>query len=215
VRPAGEDLGDEVDPYWTAAQIPTAESQLHTPQVLSDNGQRLFFESFEALVNADTNQKQDVYEWEASGEGNCSEGSSFYSASSGGCVSLISGGTSVQPSQLIEATPDGHDVFFTTGQSLVVQDPGLIDIYDARVEGGFPAPPVPPTPCQGDACQAHGGAQAYQTPPSATFNGPGNPPHRKPCLKGKRKVKRHGRVICVKKHKHHKHRHHHRRGAGR
>jgi DNA-binding beta-propeller fold protein YncE len=213
VRPTGVNLNGGTAPFWVAAQIPKALSQLHAPQVLSDNGTRLFFESYEALVNADTNGEQDVYEWEAAGEGDCSGGAGSYSPPAGGCVSLISGGTSMQPSAIVEATPDGHDVFFTTGQSLVAQDPTLIDIYDARVGGGFPAPSTPEPPCQGEACQPPASAQGYPTPPSAGFHGPGNPsPKHKKCPKGKRKVKRHGKVRCVKA----KHRaHQHRKGAGR
>ena len=55
--------------------------------------------------------------------------------------------------QLIGTDASGRDVFFTTADQLVGQDTDTdIDIYDARVDGGFPAPALSPS-CSGDACQ--------------------------------------------------------------
>jgi hypothetical protein len=87
----------------------------------------------------------------------------------------------------------------------VSQDPGLIDLYDAREGGGFP-PPLPPiVPCSGEACQSPGPMPGDVTPASQQ-PGPGNvvPKHPK-CRKGKvwSKKKKH----CVpRKGKHNKHR---------
>jgi hypothetical protein len=51
-------------------------------------------------------------------------------------------------------SPDGSDIFFDTTQGLVPQDTdGAPDVYDARVDGGFPPEPGPIQPCSGDACQ--------------------------------------------------------------
>ena len=71
-------------------------------------------------------------------------------------VSLISDGTTSTGAVLGGTTPSGNDVFFTTMAQLVPQDAdGYDDIYDARVGGGFPAPPgpgarsaVPPESCR-------------------------------------------------------------------
>ena len=54
--------------------------------------------------------------------------------------------------RFIDASADGTDVFFLADDSLVSSDPGSVDVYDARIGGGFPDPPVP-MPCVGDACQ--------------------------------------------------------------
>lgn len=71
-----------------------------------------------------------------------------------GDVYLIYGGTEEGPAVgLIGADESGRDVFFTTVDSLVPQDTDTEqDVYDARVEGGFPAPAGRPG-CVEDACQ--------------------------------------------------------------
>ena len=164
----------------------------YKPRVLSADGRRVFFESRDALVLSDANLATDVYQWEAQGSGSC--------ARPGGCVALISSGLSGS-SSFVDASADGADAFFLTGRSLVGGDPGAIDLYDARVGGGFPEP-QPPSPCIGDACQTV--PAAPEDPVLTTvLSGPGNPAERyrsygakaKKCPKGK-KLKG-GR--CVKK----------------
>ena len=157
----------------TAAQIPASENTLYAPRVLSANGARLFFESFDALVPADTNGRKDVYEWEAPGEGSCTTSSAAYAPSDGGCVYLISSGQSALDSEFIDAGPSGSDVFFATLSSLVPQDFGLRDIYDARIDGGLPVPQKS-AECEGEACQPSPQAPAAQTPASSAYRGPGN-----------------------------------------
>jgi hypothetical protein len=68
-------------------------------------------------------------------------------------------------------------VFFRTRQQLVPQDQDThYDLYDARVGGGFPAAPPPPTPCLGDACKpAATPAPAVPLVATISFSGPGNP----------------------------------------
>jgi hypothetical protein len=203
VRPSGSNIVEFGQPYWAAARIP-GQYQLYASRVLSDDGSRLYFESFESLVHRDTNGKQDLYQWEAVGTGSCSGASHSFSAPNGGCLSLISSGESPQDSSFIDASSDGRDVFFTTGAGLVPWDSGLIDIYDARVGGGFPPPPAPPGPCQGDACQSPRPAPNDPTPASAGFRGAGNlkEPVKRRCAKGKRRVVRRGKPRCVRKRQH-------------
>ena len=77
--------------------------------------------------------------------------------------------------KILGMTASGSDVFFTTGDPLVLQDTDTEkDIYDARVDGGFPAP-VEPSSCSGDACQgAPGPVTAFGAPSSTTVTGTGN-----------------------------------------
>jgi hypothetical protein len=162
---------------WIAAQIPGWETQFYAARVLSEDGERLFFDSYDALVPRDTNGREDVYEWEAASDGEeCAElGAELFSASAGGCLSLISSGTSPTDSQFVDASATGGDVFFTTEASLVAQDTGLVDVYDARVDGGFPPPQNAPAACEGEVCQGAVVSPLDPTPASALFSGPGDP----------------------------------------
>jgi len=98
-----------------------------------------------------------------------------------GEVQLISDGrdaTSVEGESSVSVegtTASGADVFFTTADQLVPQDTNTQkDIYDARIDGGFPAP-VAPAGCSGDACQgAPSATPALPVAGSVTFSGPGN-----------------------------------------
>jgi hypothetical protein len=187
-----------------AAQLPAWQNNLYGSRALSGDGNRLFFDSFDDLLPADRNGKADVYEWEAPGTGGCTIGSSNYFASSGGCLALISSGAAAQDAAFVDATPSGDDAFFKSVESLVTQDPGLVDIYDARVGGGLPESPLQRETCS-EAAQCHGPeplAPAEQSPASSA-PGSGNVKPRKHCPKGK--VRRKGK--CVKKHHKHKKRH--------
>lgn len=117
----------------------------YKPRALADDGDRVFFDSEDALVLQDTNAAPDLYQWESRGTGSC--------AVAPGCVSLLSGGKAEEGGFFVDASSDGADVFFRTDRSLVAGDPGSFDLYDARVGGGFPTPPAP-LPCEGDACQS-------------------------------------------------------------
>jgi DNA-binding beta-propeller fold protein YncE len=162
---------------WDAANLPGWENSFYPSRALSEDGNRLFFTSTDALSPRDTNGVADVYEWEAPGAGGphgCHTGDPDYSPRNGGCVSLISSGASPRDSEFRDASPDGHDVFFATLSSLLPQDYGLVDIYDARVEGGLPIPQPNPSSCEGEACQSPPAAPNDPTPASASFQGAGN-----------------------------------------
>jgi DNA-binding beta-propeller fold protein YncE len=167
---------------------------------------RVFFNSTEGLVDRDLNEKQDAYEWEPIGL-EALEGTQACE-SEGGCVDLISTGTSPFDSSLLGASADGVDAFFFTRDSLVPEDANgnRVKIYDARVGGGYAQVP-PPVPCQAsDECH---GASTQPPPPPNIKTIPGNPIGNEVeaplhCKKGTKA--KHGR--CVKEPKHH-HRHRH------
>ncbi len=157
-----------------AAYLPAAMSSLYAPRALSADGERLFFDSYDALALQDTNGRRDVYEWEAPGTGDCTAARDSFSADAGGCIELISSGKSSEDSELLDADASGADVFFATARSLLPYDPGLADIYDARVEGGLPLPPPLAPPCEGEACQSPPPAPEAPTPPTALAQPGGN-----------------------------------------
>ena len=156
-----------------SARIPGFETQMHAAHVLSDNGSRLYFESADTLSPADSNGAVDVYQWEAPGAGSCKAASPSYSPQDEGCLELISSGQSPIDSRFVEATANGKDVFFATLSSLLPQDYGLIDIYDARAGGGLPMPSAAAS-CEGEACQSPPAPPNDPTPGSSSFEGAGN-----------------------------------------
>jgi hypothetical protein len=186
---------------------PSGESSL-SPNGLSltDEG-RVFFDSHEALLAADTDERQDVYEWEAVGSGNCTPSSAGFLH--GACLALVSAGTSTFDSGLLSANSSGRDVYFFTRDVLAPLDENgpTMKIYDAREGGGFPFL-LPQAGCRSsDEC--HGAASPLPPPieNGAESGAPRNvkaKPKPRHCPKGK--VRRHG--TCVKKSRkphHHKH----------
>ena len=135
----------------------------YAPRQLSDDGSRLFFDTTDSLLPGASNGLSNVYEYE------------------GGQLHLISNGAGSHPSYFMDASPSGNDVFFATADQLVSQDSyeeiyqANVDIYDARVGGGFPAPTTP-IACEGDACSTPVPAPNDPTPGSLTFSGAGNLP---------------------------------------
>jgi sugar lactone lactonase YvrE len=170
--------------HWLAASIPGwnnlgEDPPTYQPRYLSGSG-RLFFDSADALVPQDTNGLEDVYEFEPALVGGCgsSEKTNEYT---GGCVSLISSGTSSSESAFFDASENGDDVFFGTSAKLTGEDYDKgYDVYDDHVCSGI-APcksvAVPPPSCSsGDSCKASPSPQPsiFGPAPSATFNGVGN-----------------------------------------
>lgn len=177
---------------WLAGSIPawdknTSSVGLYQSRYLSNSG-RLFFNSSDALVPADANGKEDVYEYEPVGMGSCQppgygeSASDVYSAGVGGCIALISAGTSSEESAFMDASEDGGDVFFLTLSRLTSADLDTnLDLYDDHVCSSSepcvrePASPLPPC-ATGDACKAAPTPQPaiFGAPASATFSGAGN-----------------------------------------
>jgi hypothetical protein len=159
---------------------------------LSADGSTVFFQSDEPLLSSDVNATTDVYEWHE------------------GTLSLISTGSSPQPSLLMGASADGRNVFFRTAEQLVgtAQQEGTRAIYDARVGGGFPSAPPSPDPCATVLCgETLPGEAAEPEPASALLAGPTHRKvhRRKPCGRRHQSTRR---TKCLRV------RHHHRRGRG-
>jgi hypothetical protein len=128
------------------------------PRNVTDDGRRVFFDSVDSLVpEAVANGKSKVYMWEE------------------GRVSLISPGDSTVNARFGDASANGDDVFFTTSQPLLPMGQGeTVALWDARVGGGQPLPPVE-TECEGDACQGPQTPQVVPTDPATfVYTGPGN-----------------------------------------
>jgi hypothetical protein len=136
-----------------------ASSPFHQPRSLSDDGSRLFFSSPDPLVSGLSGGGVKLFEYENGG------------------VQLLSGAEPGGSAVFLDASASGDDVFFATRERLVPTDTDeLVDVYDARVDGGLPAPSGPP-PCSGSACQEPFSATApFPVPASASFSGSGNLP---------------------------------------
>ena len=127
-----------------------------------------------------------------------------------GRVFLISDGrepTGEQRTQLLGIDGSGRDIYFGTVDSLVPQDTDqLFDIYDAREEGGFPAP-TPTAECLAqEACQGPlGPTAALRVPGSSNIAAEGNlapPPRPKPPTRAQKLAK--ALKVCRAKRDRHK-----------
>ncbi len=154
--------------------------------IASENGDFVFFDSTAELVPQDVDGEvpadptlssehvefvrspsSDTYEWRKDGIDGCSEPQ--------GCLSLITGGRGGYRNELLGASASGGDVFFVTHEKLVAQDQDTAgDIYDARIDGGFPGPAPRPVECEGDACSTPASPPVDSTPASLVFSGSGN-----------------------------------------
>jgi hypothetical protein len=160
---------------------------------LTDDGNRVFFETAEALVPRDTDGVNDIYEWRKEG-------------GDPPVLDLISSGKSTQylpppeqaayaellPNVLYALSFEGEDVIFATQDPLLPEAGvgGVPAIYDARVDGGFPSPAVPSI-CLEEECRpaGSGASPSLLTPPSVKSGSKGN-------------VKRHRRRCHSRRHGH-------------
>ena len=210
---------------WLAGSLPGwrngAPGARYQSRYLSDSG-RLFFNSPDSLVPKDTNEKEDVYEYEPGGVGGC--------AQPHGCVGLISSGTSSGESAFMDASAGGgegehgqpgsqggEDVFFMTSARLAPQDvDSALDVYDAHLcSTASPCAAqesISPSACEtSDSCRPAPAPRPsiFGVPPTGDASGPGNPApppavvkkvkkKRVKCKRGfvKKKVKK--KEACVK-----------------
>jgi len=172
----GDDINDNLDAHIVTQQNNYAARGGALARSMSDDGAYVFFQSPVGLTPQALNDlqvaedgrapvyAQNVYEYHA------------------GRVWLIDSDSSLASLELDPGVPvligvsaSGGDVFFRTGDQLVPGDTDTdIDFYDARIDGGFPAP-VMEAGCVGDACQGSASSPpAFGVPSSVAFSGGGN-----------------------------------------
>jgi hypothetical protein len=141
-------------------------------RAISENGETIAFTSAAQLQGTDvvagTNARCHV-------PGEQSEAGCNVYEWHNGSVSMVSDGQDPKGAIFAGMSASGSDIFFQTGTQLTGQDTDSFgDIYDARVNGGFPAPTPEPS-CSGEACQG-----ASSPPPvlggtgTSSFTGGGN-----------------------------------------
>jgi hypothetical protein len=161
---------------------------------VNNDGSRIFFETPEALVGEDVDGVSDIYEWSVN-EGQVTRG-------------LISSGLSTRypfpegalqgrpvENALLSVTPDGANVVFQTQNALTPDAPlgGALQIYDARIDGGFPMMPAAQR-CAEEGCHINTGplAPALTDGRQAT-DGTRRRAHRKHCRRRVRHKRKHHR----------------------
>ena len=105
----------------------------------TDDGSTVFFNTAESLVPDDTNKSGDIYEWHD------------------GRQSLITDGTSIRPKgfnpTIVSVSSDGRDLLYMDSiRSTADSNDDMKKLFDARVDGGFLAPPEPAASCQEATC---------------------------------------------------------------
>ena len=127
----------------------------HFPRAMLDDG-TVLFDTPDALVPSDSNGQRDVYSYRD------------------GEVTPISRGDLTGASEFVDASASGSDIFFTSGQRLVPQDKDpIVDLYDARVGGGFPyQEPASLGRCGAGECDNGGGAKPALAISSEAVTGP-------------------------------------------
>jgi hypothetical protein len=126
-------------PGYAFSDLPNAR---HLGLAVSDDGSRVFFTSAAPLTPLAVSGQPSVFEYR---EGN------VYLISDGQDGATTAGGVSAV--QLYGIDPSGANVFFTTADRLVPQAADTQQaLYDAREEGGFPAPSQS-RECLGETCR--------------------------------------------------------------
>ncbi len=142
-----------------------------TPQALNGYAGEVEYETIEGEKAIQTYYAHNVYEYH-NGE--------VYLVSDGQDTSeeeRIEGGGLESSVKLRGMSPSGDDIFFETADRLVPQDLDTeTDLYDARIDGGFPAPVSLLPSCSGDACQGQLSPSPVLLLPGSEFQAGGNPP---------------------------------------
>jgi hypothetical protein len=143
---------------------PTSDVGASQDGLFMANDGRVFFSTSDPLVQGDTNEAIDVYEYVDGRPQLITPGTGEAQEPGGG---LFAGTNSPG---LVGVSATGSDVYFSTYDTLVPADHNglFLKFYDARAGGGFSSP-APPPPCNAaDECHSAG-----SSPPGAISNGTG------------------------------------------
>jgi hypothetical protein len=183
-------------------ETPTAAgSSFFHPRSVSNSGMRVFFAATpftsETVANSQETPVAKIYEYEQDGEGSC--------ATRVGCTYRVSGATNPTRDLFVGASAEGEDVFFATYSQLTATDKSaLFDVYDARIDGGFPA--ATPAPecvagCRSASTSAEGaplvsalvGPSGNLAPPASSagksIKSPTKSREQSPCVMKAKKIK--------------------------
>jgi hypothetical protein len=156
-------IGADYEEYGKAGAI-----QYWTHLTMSENGSYLFFQSRNALTPQAHPGLPNVYEYRSTGRisageiGLISDGSEITQYTREGESSIFGG-------ELLGTDASGEDVYVTSIDQLAPQDlDSQQDIYDARVDGGFPGS-VASDECAGEECQGQLSAAPVLLSPGSEF----------------------------------------------
>lgn len=152
-------------------------------RAVSENGEEIVFATAEQLQAGDISgaSNQSCRLGSSSGEAGC-EIYLWHECAGSACadgehgeVNMISDGVDPAGAGHQAISASGDDIFFETDERLVGQDTDeLGDIYDARIDGGFPAPTPEPS-CSGESCRGvPPAAPSFAAPGSQGFTAGGN-----------------------------------------
>jgi hypothetical protein len=181
---------------------------------MSSDGSEIFFTSSKALTpqaiehyelpgNIEVKLAQNVYEFQEGTVSLISDGRDFAPEGHGGFSAV----------RLLGTDSSGEDVLFTTSSPLVPNDRDrAVDIYDARIDGGFTL--AYPAQCFSDGCQLGVESQTgVPNPGSTSYDGPANPiPHNHKARRRKHK-RRHRPARHHRTARHHRNASSQRRGS--
>lgn len=172
---------------WVNQGMGSAKYTTYENNAVSSNGRYVFFSTPQRLVSSDVNGVSDAY---------------LYDIRTGE-PRLLSSGKDSGPSYFLDASADGSNAFIRTAERLSGWDvDAASDLYDVRVDGGFPEPPPPPPSCVGDACQPAPRNFDDLSPGTAAISAPGDRTsnRKRRCARGQRRVKvRNGKSRCVRR----------------
>lgn len=149
----------------------------------SADGRTVAFATKEPLLPEDVNNTVDIYVWHNGSIGLITDGKTQYPVNGGVIAPKVYG-----------VDDSGDNIFFTVVDPSLTgyEQDGLVNLYDARVGGGF-ARPQPPVRCSGESCQGSPETAPAEVTAASSSIHRGNVPHRRVCPRGK--ARRRGRCV--------------------